>query len=287
VADLNGIRARLASARKDVERRLEQRQQPPEEPPTRAARPQSAGLELRHAELEAALSRAEAGREEAERRADALERELSAGGGPTEERHAEMEKAYELLDRELAGARLELEQALIGRDRARAELEAMGAELRKAHFQLEAERAQSELRDEDAGGTKKAERKRRASRSEKRIAELEGELDTERELRKDFELALELLQQQDGDGRRKLEEAERAPLELRPAPNGEGAPEPPVVAAERPPGADPAEGWGVPLEAFPADSPPDEPDGVGKGSSRNDRTGRRAPFRRARRPAGR
>jgi hypothetical protein len=310
VADLNRIRARLSGARRDVERRLEQRQRAPEGPAARTAPSRSAEVELerertlrkqleaRCDELEAALGRADAAREEWERRAGALEQEL-AGGALTDGRHAEIERTCALLERELAGARLQLEQVRVGRDRARAELEGMGAELRKAQFLLEAERAQAGLHDEEAVGSKRAQRKRRASQSEKRIAELEGELESERELRKDFELALELAQQQEADDRRRLAEAERAPFELRAIANREGAPQQTVVAAEtnagpklaetrpRPQPAGPgADGWGVPLEAFPVDQPEEEPDAAGK-RSRNERSGRRTRFRRGGRTAGR
>lgn len=320
VADLHRIRAWLSGARADAEKVLERRRRPLEQPeaPAGGSRPAELELELElehertrreqlekdRDELEAALERTDAGRAEAERRVAALGLEVSAGRAPSEERHAAIQATCELLERELAAARLELEQASVGRDRARAELEAARAELRKVQFLLDAERAGGELGSDDAGGPRRAERKRRASRSEKRIAELEGELETERELRKDFELALELLQQQEADDRRRVEEAQRAAFEPQMIPNGERTPEPkPETAAaetlasakpaDAPPesqlgsaGEEPAEGWGVPLEAFPIDEQEERQGAVGKGSASNYGTSRHVPFRRRRRPAG-
>ena len=309
VADLHRIRARLSGARRDAERLLEARQRPLEKPVHPTAPVQSPELdrtlreklETERDELEAALDRTDAERAEAERRVAALERELSAGRAPSEERQEEIEATCELLERELAAARLELEQARMGRDRARAELQEMSAELRKAQFLLDAERAGGDLPNEDGGGSR-AERKRGASRREKRIAELEGELETERELRRDFELALELLQQQEADARLRAEEAERLASEPQFTPNGQGAPGTVGSPAETPVGAEPsdaapeprlgrpaeapADGFGVPLEAFPIDEPDEDQEGVGKGSGRDERPSRHVPFRRRRRPAG-
>ncbi len=315
MADLRRIRARLAGARRDAERLLEGRRHPLEEPTAPARPARTAGLELEHErtlreqlererdELEKALDRTDAERADAERRVGALERELSAGSAPPEERHAEVEGTLAVLERELATARLELEQARTGRDRARAELEGMAAELRKVKFLLEAERAGGELTSEDAKDTRRAERKRRASRSEKRLAELEGELETERELRKDLEQALELTQRQQAEdvGRVTSDEGRllepdgsngpgfeqvfaeeppsKAPQQAKPQPTpAEPSPEPP----ERPPESAP-DGWGVPLAAFPEEGSEEDRTGIGKSRGGARRKGLRSPLRRRRR----
>jgi hypothetical protein len=326
MADLHRIRARLSAARRDAARLLERGQRPLEEPAVPARPARFAQLELEHErtlrenlekerdELEAALDRTDAERAEAERRVGALERELSASSGGGQ---PEVEGTWALLEGELANARLELEQACIGRDRARAELEAMGAELRKVQLLLEAERARGELPSEDTGGTRRAERKRAASRSEKRIAELEGELETERELRKDFERALELAQQQQAEDVGRVASADEAGRLVEPdGSNGPGPDQvfaeelpskpppqdqvfaeelpskPPPQAKPQPVRAEPSrepperpsevapDGWGVPLEAFPEEGSEEDRTGEGKSPGGGERRGPRSALRR-------
>ena len=195
----------------------------------------------------------------------------------------------------LSGARSEAEKLLEQRPPPLQQDAGAEGRSRKLELELEHERGR---REELAA-------RRRQARAEKRIAELEGELQAERELREDLELALELLEKHQADDARKVQDAERAALERLIVPNGKDAPDQaqPQVAGEQLPGAkpasanpepkpgrsreDPADGWGVPLEAFPITEPGEEPGGVGKGSAGAGEAARQARSRRRSRRGGR
>jgi hypothetical protein len=276
MADQNRIRARLSIARQQVQRRLQQRQQPtPEGYAGLEKQARTAELELEHErrrrkQLEAALADADVRRTESERRDPAVDSERTRSD----------------LERELAEALRDLEQARGGRDRAQAQLRATEVDLQKSRAALEAALARGRQPNDDAAVNRRSHRKGKQLRAEKRIAALEGELCTERELRKYFELALQVVQQQQAERAKARpalgwgvtanapaapEETDRASQEvLDPKPadaNRDGEPEPP---RERSP-----DGWGVPLEAFPVDEPEERSAGVGKGAGSTQPTGKR------------
>lgn len=198
MAGLNDIRARLASAKKDLEGARGRQPRPP------------AGANPRGAEVQL----------QAERK-----------------RRSELEGEAAEAWAELARARAEL-------DETRGLLEEM--------------RAEQEFRE--ARNTA-AQPGREPSEEESRISELEAQLAAERERREDLELALELLQKQQAEDAHRLEELEKTPLApATPTPQDPAAQPQPRddrfidAKPEQPPRApekDPADGWGVSLDAFP------------------------------------
>lgn len=237
-----------------------------------------------------------------------MQKKLSADHARMEEMleqsRGEIERTRSQLEGRLADAQREREQARAERDRARAELEGTKAELRQSHARLEAGLARGEVQAEDEGGTRRAQRSRRQAGAEKRIAKLENELQAERELREDLQLALELLQKHQADDNREVPDAERAALERPLIPDGKAPGQAQSrVPAKQLPGAkpagarrepqpgrsreDPVDGWGVPLEAFPVTEPEGEPGGVAKPSAEAEGAGRQPRFRHRLRRAGR
>lgn len=248
----------------------EQRPEPPNpQPGLRVAQARSgrSHLVVELDTLEA--QRAEAARSNAVLADERAELEASLG---------ELEEVRTGLERALAEAQLAAEQARVGRDRAQTELQTTKNELQQARAQLEAARERERPADAAEGA---GSRKARSRRAEKRIAELEGELETERELRQDFEVALELLQRQ------QAEDAGVVGNDRDPAGETSAAQEPqratarePASAGPEPTDGDPG-GWGVPLEAFPVD--PEPPEHADQGLGPRGRLGRRSRSR----PGGR
>jgi hypothetical protein len=255
VADRNRIRDRLSVMRQEAEKLLEQRQRSSPEPPLEPAKPTPrAEVEQersRRLQLEVELDTVEAQRGEAARQNAALADERAR----LEASRVELEQARLKLEHSLADAELAAEQARVGRDRARAELEATRSELERARAELEAARARGRESSAATAETKGSQRRSKSLRAEKRIAELEGQLETERELRQDLELALESLQGQRADDAAAVAHDHDPPAETASSPE-------PVDAK---PAAREPDGWGVPLEAFPVDA--DESGDAAEGSA--------------------
>jgi chromosome segregation ATPase len=282
VADLNHIRDRLAGIRHEAEKQREKWRQPVPERNSTRPHPSQPSLSAeaererrRRLQIEAELDVVEAQRREVARQNAVLADECERLQASSEERLR--------LERALAEADLTAEQAQVALDRARAELEATKAELVQTRAELEAARHERES-SAAAADTKGSQRKHAKLRAEKRIAALEGELESERELRRDLEHALQLLQDQrredagaasqghDDDRTKETTPGETsfaqpAPTQTAPAPTAPAREPGPVT-----PGPEP-DGWGVPLEAFPVDAepPPDAPKNSGRGA----RPGRR------------
>jgi DNA repair exonuclease SbcCD ATPase subunit len=273
VADVNRIRDGLSVIRQEAQKLREQRQQRSGEqrpaPPGPSSRPPWVREPDHRMQPVVARDQQAAGP------VDQLATERAA----LEASRAEFEQARLKLEQTLAEAELSADQARVSRDRAWAELEAAKAELQQANNDLEAARA-AERATPDADTTKSARRGKKL-RAEKRIAELEGELETERELRQDFELAFELLQRQQAEDGGAATAANDHPNQVAPPPE----PEDEQLAEPEPGDATPVEpapdGWGVPLDAFPVDA--EDSEGAGKGSGAGARAGRRPRLRPGRR----